>query len=96
MDIVEACRMIRQCHEAFRAVREPPDRAATVAKAVQVLKTYLQMVRADGKRIHELEFAEHLVFTPEGMRWVEPFLLSAEAIVAFDLRKQLSEGRYPD
>ena len=64
--------------------------AAVVASAVGVVKAYLQRVRADGKSIHELDIPEHLAFTPEGMRWVMPSVISAEGMLAYSRRKQMS------
>jgi len=88
MEIAEACKAIRQCNDAFCARLESPLPPALVSEAVQVLKSYIERVRGDGKPVQELAIAEHLVCTPEAIRWVMPFLLSAESMLASERRKQ--------
>ena len=78
MDIQEACRTLRVCNEAFAERRQPYVRSAVAAKAVQVLKSHLQAVRADGRRIRELELAERVMFTPEGITGVMAYVLLAQ------------------
>ncbi len=42
----------------------------------------LELARTDGKLIHELEIADHLLGTPSGIRWVMPFVTRAQEILA--------------
>lgn len=86
MEISEACACLRDCNERF-CMRQPPRTSSFEAlEAVGVLKVYLERVRADGKPIRELEIAEHLLVTAEGMRWVMPFVISAEGMLASQKR----------
>jgi hypothetical protein len=47
----------------------------------------LEREKAEGKPIRELEIAEHLLMTREGIRWVMPFVLSAELMEKSRRRK---------
>ena len=88
MDILQACRTLRHCNECF-AMRRPPTLGdAAAADALLTLKLYLERMKADGKPIRELEVAPPLLYTREGMQWVMPFVLSAEAMLAHERRKQ--------
>lgn len=88
MDIATACSAIRQCNDAFVMQRNPTIDAKAAALSVATLKQFLERVRADGKPIRELDIAEVLLWTPEGMRWVMPFVTSAEGMLAYERRKQ--------
>ena len=79
MDILDACQTVRAWAEVFSSVQThstPSNRP----QAVAVVKAYLEREKADGKAICELEIGEHLLMTREGMRWVLPFVLSAESM----------------
>ena len=82
MDIAEACRTVNHWQEVFA----PGSTANTVPKslseAVTVLRHHLENARCDGKPIDELAISEHLLMTREGVRWVMPFVLSAESMEA--------------
>lgn len=82
MKVSEACEVLRACNDAFGARREPKIPSLEATAAVGTLKAYLERARDGGKPISELEIAERLLFTPEGMRWVMPFVLSAESMIA--------------
>lgn len=88
MDIVTACSAIRQCNDSFVMSRKPTVDAKAAALSVQTLKQYLERARADGKPIRELEIEEGLLWTAQGMRWVMPFVTSAEAMLAHERRKR--------
>ena len=79
MQIAQACKIIRNCNEAMVSYAVPPP-CAEVPLALVTLKQYLEAVRADGKPIDELLISESVLLTPQGMRWVMPFVTSAEAI----------------
>ena len=86
MEIVEACKALRQCNERFCMKQEPTIDSLDASMAVQALKFFLERVRADGKPIQELDIAEALLFTPEGLRWVMPIVISAEGMLAYQRR----------
>ncbi len=80
MEIVKACQAIRHCNDSF--VFGVPMRGTygEVVEAVRAVKAYLELVRGDGKAIHELGLNDYLLCTPEGMTQVMPFVYSAESI----------------
>jgi alcohol dehydrogenase class IV len=88
MDILQACRTLRHCNEAFAMRQNPSLSDGDAVRAVQSLKHFLERARADGKPIPELEIAPPLLYTREGMQWVMPFVLSAEAMLAHERRRQ--------
>jgi hypothetical protein len=63
--------------------------STSLSEAVTVLKRYLENAKCDGKPIHELAISEHLLMTREGVRWVMPFVLSAESMEASKRRKAM-------
>ena len=89
MDITEACGTIRRCNDALGLRHPLPTSEAELGHAVRTLKVFLERAKADGKSICELEVADYLLCTAEGMRWVMPFLLSAEGMLAYERRKQM-------
>ncbi len=90
MDITTACSAIRQCNNAFAVSKKPSVDAKAAALSVVTLKQYLERARADGKPIRELDMSEGALWTPEGIRWVMPFVLSAEGLLAHERRKHAS------
>jgi len=82
MDIGEACKIVRQWAELFASGATGSVHPGNLAKAVPVVKRYLENARGDGKPIRELEIAEHLLMTRECVLWILPFVLSAETIQA--------------
>lgn len=90
MDIHQACHTLRHCNEAFAMRRQPSLGDTDAAAAVLALKHYLERAKSDGKPIRELEIAPALLYTGEGMRWVMPFVLSAEAMLAHEKRRLTS------
>ncbi len=90
MDITTACRALRQCNDAFVMHKKPTVDAKAAALSVATLKEYLERTRADGKPIRELDVTEDLLWTPEGIRWVMPFVFSAEGMLANERRKHAS------
>ena len=81
-EVQEACKLIHKWNEFFLGGRDPPVGPPGLVVAVATVKRYLERERADGKPIRELEVAEHLLATREGIRWVLPFVLSAESMEA--------------
>ena len=59
--------------------------------AVQEVKRYLEKENGDGQSITELEIAEHLLMTREGVRWVMPFVMSAESLEESHRRGRASQ-----
>jgi hypothetical protein len=86
MTIDDACKTVRAWAELFSngQSRSTP---AGLPEAVAIIKGYLERDRADRNPIRELEIAEHLLATREGIRWVMPFVLSAESMEAAKRRK---------
>ncbi len=82
MDISEACKTVRQCNDAFVMRKAPAVPQSAVVVATQAIKVFLERARCDGKLIHELDIADNLLYTPEGIRWVMPFVISAEGMLA--------------
>lgn len=78
-DIQDACRVIRHWNEVFADSKGPVEPPDGLVEAVATLKRYLEGEKADGRPIRELEVADYLLTTPEGVRWVMPFVLSAES-----------------
>ena len=96
MEIAAACEVIRQCNVGFVYGRPLPEaRNKGVVEALGLLKKFLETARADGESIHELEIADNLLCTASGMKWVMPFVQSAEAIEASMRRAQLREANHP-
>lgn len=87
IDIQAACKLIRQWNDAFVALESPDLPTAGLVDAVADLKRYLELNKGDGKPMRELEVAEHLLATREGVRWVMPFVISAESTAAQQRRK---------
>jgi hypothetical protein len=90
MDIVEACKTVRVWSELFAPGASGRSVPGNLLTAVATVKHYLENAKADGKPIRELEIAEHLLMTREGVRWVMPFVLSAESMEAARRRKAIS------
>lgn len=88
MDITQACKTIRHCNDRYCSRLTPTVDNADALEAVLTLQRYLQQVRGDGKTIHELQLEERFLCSPQGMRSVMPFLLSAESLLATERRKQ--------
>ena len=82
MEIVEACQTVHVWAELFAPGATGRSVPGNLLIAVATVKRYLENAKADGKPIRELEIAEHLLTTREGVRWVMPFVLSAESIEA--------------
>lgn len=87
MEITEACRTVHQWQELFAPGATATTTPASLPKAIATLKSYLEREKADGKSIHELLIADHLLMTREGVQWVMPFVLSAESMEAAKRRK---------
>ena len=82
MDIVEACAAIRYCDAAINSGQQIPFSQAELCEAVGAIKRFLELARTDGKLIHELEIADYLLRTPQGVRWIMPFVTSAQEVLA--------------
>jgi len=87
MDIQLACQTLRHCNECFATGAAPRWTAGDAFAAVQAVKRFLERVKADGKPIRELDIAEPLLFTRQGLQWVMPFVFSVEAMLAHDRRR---------
>ncbi len=88
MDIATACRTVHEWAELYYSGGRPRSTPGSLPEAVAVIKAYLEREKADGKPIVELVIAENLLMTREGVRWVMPFVLSAEAMEAAKRRKE--------
>jgi hypothetical protein len=90
VNIVDACKTVRLWAELFEPGAAGRNAPGSLLDAVAEIKRYLENAKADGKVIQELVIAEHLLTTREGIRWVMPFVLSAESMEASKLRKAMS------
>lgn len=90
IEIQAACKLIRQWNDSFVDQKSLDLPSAGLVEAVSDLKRYLELKKGDGKPIRELEIAEHLLVTREGVRWVMPFVISAESMESHQRRKELS------
>ena len=88
MDIATACGILRRCNDEFLEGKEVDAHPLDAAAAVHEIKRYLEDARLDGKRIDELAISASMLLTPQGMRWIMPFVLSAEAMEASKRRKR--------
>jgi hypothetical protein len=86
MDIVEACAAIRDSARAVNSGQRIPLSDAELCEAVFGIKRFLELARMDGQLIHELEIADYLLCTPQGIRWVMPFVTRAEEVLAASAR----------
>ncbi len=84
MEISAACKTIRAWGELLRRDADGRRGPQSLSGAVEEVRRYLELV-ADGKPIVELAVGEHLLSTPEGIRWVMPFVISAECMEAVRL-----------
>ena len=89
MDIAEACRTIHEWQEVFAPGAAVSSVPKSLSEAVTVLKRYLESAKCDGKPIHELAISEHLLMTREGVRWVMPYVQSAESMEASKRRRAM-------
>lgn len=82
VSIGDACKTVRQWAALFAPDASNRTTPGNLVDAVAAIKGYLEHEKGDGKPIHELVIAEHLLTTRVGVRWVMPFVLSAESIEA--------------
>ncbi len=82
MDIVEACAAIRDSDTAINSGQPIPFSEAELCEAVGAIKRFLELARTDGKLIHELEIADYFLCTPQSIRWIMPFVTSAQKVLA--------------
>ena len=91
MNIEDACKTVHR----WRELMEPGSSGRSVpgglSEAVAQIKLYLEREKADGKPIEELQIAEEVLTTRQGIRWVMPFVLSAESMEASKRRKATGE-----
>lgn len=80
MNISDACKTIRAWNDVFMDTATQPRVPGDLHDAAAELKRYLEGTNGDGKPIAELQIAEHLLATRAGLKWVMPFVLSAESI----------------
>ena len=82
MNIADACKTVHQWQELFEPGASGRRVPGNLIEAVAAIKAYLEREKADGEPIGELEVAEYLLMTREGVGWVMPFVLSAESMEA--------------
>ncbi len=82
MNIGDACKIIRQWDDLFVTGRTAPVQPKQLVLAVAEVKRYLESTRQHRMSIRELAIAEHILWTPEGVRQTMPFVLQAEALEA--------------
>ena len=90
VNIVDACKTVHMWAELLEPGAAGRNAPGSLVDAVAEVRRYLENAKADGKAIHELVVAEHLLTTREGVRWVMPFVLSAESMEASKRRKATS------
>ena len=86
MDIGHACKTIRAWNDLLNPDATRRSVPGGLPEAVAELKRYLERARGDGKPIVELSIPEPYLTSPEGLRCVMPFVLSAESNEAHALR----------
>jgi len=79
MNISDACKTIRAWNDVFTHTATERSVPGDLHDAAAELKRYLEEANGDGKPIAELQIAEHLLATRVGLKWVMPFVLSAES-----------------
>ena len=89
MDVGQACQLVRAWNDSFTSASAQPTTTAELADAVVQLKRYLECEAADAGPIRELEIADYLLETREGIRWVMPYVVKAESIEASKRRRAL-------
>jgi hypothetical protein len=82
VEIAVACKTIRAWNDFFLMKSASAAAPDGLPEAVFEVKRYLENTRADGKPIRELDVATDLLYTPEAIRWVMPFVFSAESLEA--------------
>ena len=80
MDIAYACKTIRAWNDLLNPDATRRSVPGALPEAVAELKRYLERARSDGKPILELSIPEPFLTSPEGVRRVMPFVLSAESM----------------
>jgi hypothetical protein len=86
VDIGYACKTIRAWNDLLSPGAGRRSVPGGLPEAVMELKRYLEVARGDGKPIRELDIPEPHLTSPEALRCVMPFVLSAESIAAHALR----------
>jgi hypothetical protein len=89
MDILHACEAVHRWAELLSPGSSGGLSPGSLTGAVAEIKRYLENARGDGKRIRELEVKDDLLMTREGIRWVLPFVLSAESMEASKRRRAM-------
>jgi urease gamma subunit len=90
LTIDDACKTVHQWAELLRPGATGRSVPGDLPEAVATIKAYLERERTDGKPIQELVIADELLMTREGVRWVMPFVLSAEKMLARELGKRMN------
>jgi len=90
MDIQLACQTLRHCNECFVTGAPPRWSGADAFAAAQAVKRFLERAKADGRPIRELDIAEPLLYTRQGLQRVMPYVFSVEAMLAHERRRQSS------
>ena len=86
MTIDEACKTVHRWAELLEPRSSGGGVPASLSDAVATIKAYLEREKADGKPIRELEMTNDQLMSREGIRWVMPFVLSAESMEAMKRR----------
>jgi hypothetical protein len=86
VDIGYACKTIRAWNDLLTPGAVRRSVPGGLPEAVIELKRYLEVARGDGKPIRELDIPEQFLASPEALRRVMPFVVSAESIAAHALR----------
>jgi hypothetical protein len=86
VDIGYACKTIRAWNDLLTPGAAHRSVPGGLPEAVTELKRYLEVARGDGRPIPELDIPEQFLASPEALRRVMPFVLSAESIAAHALR----------
>lgn len=87
MTIDDACKAVRQWADLVCPGANGRGVPASLSESVATIKAYLEREKAAGKPIRERVIADHLLMTRQGVRWVMPFVLSAESMETAKRRK---------
>lgn len=80
MNIAQACCTVHQWRMLLSPGASVQSTPGNLVVAVAELKRILEQERGDGQSIRELEITEAHLMTRQGVRWVMPFVLSAEVL----------------
>jgi hypothetical protein len=80
VNISDACQTIRAWNDVFNPTATQRTVPGDLQDGVLELKRFLEDAKGDGEPIAELQIAEHLLATRSALKWVMPYVVTAEAM----------------